>query len=146
MRSAPLLGRMLMGVAFLASASNKIAHPAQSQAYMAEHGMKITGFFLVLAIAIEVLGALSLMLGLYARHGALLLAIFLAPTTVIFHSFWEYGAAEAPAQLTHFMKNLAIMGGLLLMCRSGAMNASLDRKLHTRDESPPSLRERSSQT
>jgi putative oxidoreductase len=67
------------------------------------------------------LGGLSVLTGLKAKWGALVLFLFLIPTTLIFHR--EY---SNQTQLIMFMKNLAIMGGLLLLVSHGAGKISLD--------------------
>ncbi|HYT56152.1 MAG TPA: DoxX family protein, partial [Verrucomicrobiae bacterium] len=50
-----------------------------------------------------------------ARWGALLLFLYLIPVTLIFHNFWAYSGIEMQTQLVNFLKNLSIMGGLLLV-------------------------------
>jgi putative oxidoreductase len=69
----------------------------------------------VLTIAIEVGGGLLLILGKQTRWAALALAAFVVPVTLVFHAFWSADAASFQDQLTHFLKNVAIFGGLLLL-------------------------------
>lgn len=64
------------------------------------------------AIVFEFLGAFCLVTGFRKEFGAALLILFLVPTTFLFHP------ANDPAQQTQFLKNLAIMGGLLLVVSS----------------------------
>jgi putative oxidoreductase len=111
----PLLGRVLLAAVFLFSAVGKIMDPSGTRAMMESFGMPATGTLIVAAILVEVAGAVLLVVGRAARWGALLLALYLVPTTLIFHTaFWDR------SQLAHFLKNLAIIGGLLQVIAFGA--------------------------
>jgi len=115
------LGRLLLAQIFLVAGVEKILEPAGTQAYMASKGMPVTGLFLLAAIAFELGGGLSLLFGFRARWGALALVVFLIPTTLIFHT----GFSD-PVQQVMFMKNLAIMGGLLMITAFGPGRFSID--------------------
>jgi len=56
-----------------------------------------------------------LITGWHARYAAVGLAIFLVPVTLVFHALWSADAATFNAQLTAFLKNAAIFGGMLLV-------------------------------
>lgn len=116
----PLISRILLSVLFLWSGVGKISRFAATQAYMAAHGMPLTGLFLVAAIVLEIGGGLSVLLGFYARIGAAALALFTLAATVIFHS----NLAD-PMQQIQFTKNLAILGGLFMVVQHGAGNIAL---------------------
>ena len=64
----------------------------------------------------------------YARPAALALAAFLVPTTFIFHDFWTFAGEARTNQMHHFMKNLAIMGGPLVVAAYGAGRLSFDAR------------------
>jgi putative oxidoreductase len=113
----PLIARILLVAIFLWSGVNKILHPAETQAYMAAFGMHLTWFFLPAAIALELLGGLSVLLGIYPRLGAAALAFFTLITGFIFHSNFS----DQIEQIM-FMKNLAMVGGLLLVVQYGVGN------------------------
>jgi putative oxidoreductase len=120
-----LIGRVLVGLIFLVSAVHKIADPQGTQQYMTMMGMtSMTTLFYLGAVAIELAGALSLLLGYRARLGGWLLFAFLIPTTLIFHTH-----LADPNQLIHFLKNLSIMGGLLYVTQYGAGRYSMDTGL-----------------
>jgi len=127
-RFAPLAGRILLALIFLASGLNKISAWTQTAAYMASKGMPLVPFLLVVAILFEIGGGLSVVLGYRARLGAAALIIFLIPATLIFHNFWTYQGMEQQVQMIMFMKNLAIMGGLGMMIGLGAGPLSLDSR------------------
>jgi putative oxidoreductase len=109
-----LVARILLSGIFLFSGVKKIFGFSMTQAYMTQHGMKMTGLFLVLAILFEIGGGLSVLLGYYPRLGALVLLLFLIPTTIVFHRDFAN-----PAQIIQFSKNMAIMGGLFAILAAG---------------------------
>ena len=115
-------GRVLLGFIFLVSAVNKIADPHGTQQYMTAMGMtSMTTLFYIGAVAIELAGSLSLLLGYRAKAGSWLLFLFLIPTTLIFHAH-----LADQNQLIHFLKNLSMMGGLLYVAQFGAGRYSMD--------------------
>ena len=110
-----LIGRVLLGLMFLVSGVHKIADPHGTQQYMIMMGMTwMTTLFYIGAVAVEVAGSLSLLLGYRARAVGWLLFLFMIPTTLIFHA--NFGD---PNQMIHFLKNVSIMGGLLLAGNMG---------------------------
>ncbi|MGG6298185.1 DoxX family protein [Leptolyngbya sp. AN02str] len=110
----PLVARIFLAVLFVWSGIGKIMDPAGTQAYMAQAGMPLTQFFLVGAIVLELLGALSLLLGYKAQWGAIALIVFTALATLIFHT----NLADSLQQIM-FLKNIAIIGGLLMVVQYG---------------------------
>ena len=76
-----------------------------------------------LAILFEIGGGLSVLLGYYPRLGALTLLLFLIPTTAVFHRDFSN-----PAQVIQFLKNVAILGGLLAVLSAGGGEFALRRK------------------
>jgi putative oxidoreductase len=135
--SAAFLGRILLSAIFLLSGANKFMAWEQTTQYMESKGLPAAPVLLPVAAAAEIAGGLSLLLGLWARLGAIGLIAFLVPTTAIFHGFWALEGAEQQAQMIQFLKNLAIMGGLLLVAAFGPGGCSVDR---LRAGSPPSTR------
>src|SRR4051794_5610573 len=111
-RYLSLVGRILLGSIFLLSALGKVTGWSTTAGYMASKGMPLVPFFLAAAMLVELGGGLSLLTGFQARWGALALAAYLIPTTLIFHNFWAFQGQEQQMQMVHFLKNLAIMGGL----------------------------------
>jgi putative oxidoreductase len=68
----------------------------------------------LVTVAVQLGGGLSLLLGIEARLGALLLLLFLIPVTVMYHPFWKRSGAELVTEADHFPSNFAIIGGLLV--------------------------------
>ncbi|MCK4930962.1 MAG: DoxX family protein [Candidatus Aminicenantes bacterium] len=116
-----LLARFFIAFIFLMSGLGKIMNLSGTQQYMAQYGMPLTYVFLIGAICAELLGGLSVLTGYKAKWGAFVLFLFLIPTTLIFHTEFS-----DQTQVIMFMKNLAIIGGLLLLVSHGAGKISLD--------------------
>jgi putative oxidoreductase len=134
-RYLPVVGRALLAVIFVASGLGKIGGWEATAGYMASKGLFLIPVLLGATIAIEVLGGLSVILGYKARYGAGALALFLIPVTLIFHNFWAMSGSEAQTQMIMFMKNLSIIGGLVLIAAFGAGPLSLDHRRRRRE--PP---------
>jgi putative oxidoreductase len=130
---AHLIGRLLLALMFLVSGLNKIADPQGTQQYMAMMGMTwATTVFYLGAIALELTGSLSLLLGYRARTGAWLLFAFMIPATVVFHTDFS-----DQNQMIHFMKNLSVMGGLIYVGLYGAGGLSMDAGLERTERIAP---------
>lgn len=108
-------GRALAGLLFVVSGLNKILAFSYVAGWMNSMGLPAAGLLLAGAIALEVGGGLALITGFQARWASLGLALFLVPVTLIFHAFWGAGAAEFQNQLNHFLKNVAILGAMLVI-------------------------------
>jgi putative oxidoreductase len=128
-QSVSALGRVLLSVIFLVSGITKLAHWSDTAAMMATHGMPVAPLLLGLATFAEIAGGLALLLGFLTRPVSFLLFLYLIPTTLIFHNFWAYEGQAQQMQLINFLKNLAIMGGLLKFAAEGALALSLDALL-----------------
>jgi putative oxidoreductase len=129
-----LVGRILLAAIFLVSGIAKVVDPAGAIGHMESAGIPAAGVLLWIAAAAEIAGGLSLAVGFLARVGALGLVVYLIPTTLLFHDFWNYAAAEQVSQMSNFMKNLAVMGGLLLLYAHGPGRFSVDAKVRTPKE------------
>jgi putative oxidoreductase len=116
-----LIGRILLVLIFLNSGIGKIGNFEGTAQYMAKFGMPFTNYFLIGAIFLELIGSITAILGYYTRFGAFLLLIFLVPTTLIFHTNFA-----DPMQKIHFMKNISMFGGCLILLAAGAGRFSLD--------------------
>ena len=130
-RTLPVLSRAALALVFLASAMGKVADPGGTQEYMAAYGMPLVGLLMWGAVAFQLAGGLSVLLGYRARVGAVLLAAFLVPATLVFHT--DFGDQE---QVIQFLKNLAILGGLGYVAAFGAGPVSLDARAGRAAASP----------
>jgi putative oxidoreductase len=123
---APLAGRILLCTIFLLSGITKFIDWQGTATYMATKGLRLIPILLPIAAAAEFAGGLAILLGSKSRLAAFLLFLYLIPTTLIFHNFWAQAGAEQTNQMHHFLKNLAIMGGLALMVGLGPGSFSID--------------------
>jgi putative oxidoreductase len=108
------LGRLLMSVIFILSGLQKLMHFSQTASMMAGKGIPLAAVALALSIAIEIGGGLLLIIGYKVRYVALVMALWMVPVTLTFHNFWVYQGDAREMQLVNFLKNLAIIGGLLV--------------------------------
>jgi len=111
----PRLGRLALGAIFLLSGLGKLADLSGTASHMRAAHMPAVPIFLAGAIALEILGGLSVITGFKARWGAAALILFLVPATVIFHGFWSFQGMERQMQMINFLKNVSIGGGLLYL-------------------------------
>ncbi len=121
-----LVGRIFISAIFLWAGIGKIVFFNDTAQEMVSKGITFAPFFLVCALIIEILGGLSILIGYYARVGAMVLFFYLIPTTFIFHDFWKALPAEVQLQTIQFLKNVNILGGLLYVITFGAGKWSID--------------------
>jgi len=123
-----LIGRILLAAVFLVAGARKLMGVAGSAGYLAKLGFPAPEIMVWVAIVIEIGGAVLLITGWHARRAAWLLILFVAIATAMAHRFWEFDAAQYNNQLNHFLKNAAIIGGLLYVAMLGAGAVSLDSR------------------
>jgi putative oxidoreductase len=123
---ALLAGRFGLGAIFLVSGLGKLASWSGTVAYAGSKG--VPAILLAGAVALEVVGGLSLLAGWKTRWGTIALLAFLVPVTLVFHGFWAYQGAEAQLQTIQFLKNVSIGGGLLVVLAVGPGALSVDER------------------
>lgn len=123
----PVVGRILLAIIFLVSGIGKIGGFAGTAGYMLSKGLPMVEVLLVITIAIEVGGALMLILGWKAKLGAAALLLWMIPVTIMFHNFWAMPPADQQMQMIMFMKNLGLMGGMLYIMTYGSGPVSLKK-------------------
>jgi putative oxidoreductase len=121
-----LIGRVLLAWLFIPAGWGKIAGFAGTAGYIASKGLPLPEVAAALAIAAELGLGLLLLVGWQARWAALGLAIFVAVITPIFHNYWAMPEAQQMMQKQAFNKNLAVVGGLLVLTAFGAGRLSID--------------------
>ncbi len=110
-----LIARILLSSIFLVSLLGKITGFEGTIQYMSAKGIPLPSLLIWGAIAAELAGALALLTGYKMKEAGLLLALYLVPTSLIFHNFWAMEGQQFQMQLISFMKNVSIIGGLLLL-------------------------------
>jgi len=130
-------GRVALATIFFMSAvGNKIPHFQDVAGVMAKVGVPAPQLMLAGAIVFLVVGSVSVVLGFKARIGAGLLSVFLVLATYYFHAFWLLEGAEQQAQMIQFMKNLSLMGAMLMVIANGSGPMSLDNVVFARRTAP----------
>jgi len=128
-RNLPLVGRVLLSLIFLASGLMKLGDWSGNIAYMESKGFFAAHLFLAAATVIEIAGALMVILGWRARLGAAALALFTVVAAVTMHNFWSVSDGMMKmVETAMFLKNLTIVGGLLLVVAFGPGPRSINDK------------------
>jgi putative oxidoreductase len=122
------IGRVLIAVLFLVSGIGKIAAPAATQGFIASAGLPAPLLAYLGSTLIEVGGSLLLILGYRVRLVAAVMAVFAMITAFVFHTNFAN-----PDMVVHFLKNVAITGGLLQVVAYGAGAFSLDARRARRE-------------
>ena len=127
MHIVEVFGRIFISTLFLIEAVRKFFNPDMSMMYMSDHG--VPEFLFYPSIAFEIIIPLLLIVGYKTRIAASLLAVFVLTVTLIFHS---HHIIDDGMQLTIFLKNLAIIGGLLLIISNKPQICSVDYYLESK--------------
>ena len=123
-----LLGRILLAAVFLVAGLRKVMAIAGTVGYFTKLGLPMPEVLVYVAIVIEIGGALLLITGWKSRVAAWVLTIFVLIATFYAHRFWQISdAAQYGNQLNHFLKNFAIIGGLLFVAACGPGSMSVDK-------------------
>lgn len=109
------IGTMLIGLLFAVSGALKIGRFAAIASVLGTKGIPLPEVALALVIALEVICGAALILGRQVQAAALTLAVFVIAATVFFHAFWSADAAAFHNQLNHFLKNVALVGALIVL-------------------------------
>ena len=147
--SSIVIARFLLSAIFLAAGVNKIVHWYETeqtlmtilsnwQSYLSGYEftqlifsvlITFTPSLLFLATLMELVGAILLLLGVKERMGAALLLLMLIPTTILYHQFWFVEGSAKELQQIMFLKNLALLGGLILVLLHGAQSPQKNRRI-----------------
>lgn len=117
-----LVGRTLVALVFLMTVS--LGSP--SAGYLGSVGFPAPAVAHWVALIAEALIVLSVFFGIETRWGALLGMLYVVIATAFAHRYWQAPPAQFAAQYTNFSKNLAILGGLVLIYATGAGAYSVD--------------------
>jgi putative oxidoreductase len=117
---APLAARILIGVLFLVAGAGKLADPAGFAGYLTSGGLP--AFLAWPSILFEIIVGVALIAGFQTRIVALLTAGFCVVAAVLYH----FNPADQ-MQMTMFLKNFAIAGGLILLAAHGAGRYAVDK-------------------
>jgi putative oxidoreductase len=125
------IGRVLLASIFIVSSLSHFSN--QTIAYAQSMGVPGAGFLVPMAGLMAGIGGISVLLGFETRWGALLLVLFLVPVTLVMHRFWDVSDPEAAMmQRIQFMKNVTMLGGVLLVLYWGGGPISIDARRRSR--------------
>lgn len=144
------IGRLLFSAMFILSGINHFTQREALVGYARSAGVPLAELGVFVSGVMLLLGGLAVLLGLFARTGAALIALFLVAAALFVHDFWNFAAPEAQQQQVQFFKNLALAGGALLIIYFGPGPYSLRQRVRrpraelerTRDRGVPPLRPR----
>ena len=124
----PLIARVLICAIFVQGAFGKIAGWSGQASYMQSHQLpaQLIPTMLGMALVIEAGGVLCLLIGWQARVAAFTMFLYLGMVSVLLHNFWALQGMSAGVMQTQFLKNVGIMGGLLMIAATGPGKWSLD--------------------
>jgi putative oxidoreductase len=122
---ALLAARVLLSSPFVYSGVDKCLRWSAAQREVAASGLPWPTPLHLVTVAVQLGGGFSLLLGIEARVGALLLLLFLIPVTIMYHPFWKRTGPDIVVEADHFLSNVAIVGGLLVIVALGGGAISL---------------------
>ena len=123
-----LLARFCLSFVFLWSGVTKALHREAGKAEIAALGLPYPALLLPLTVACQICGGLMVLLGFWARLGALALLAFTVVATLLAHGTKGLTGEKRQQQATTF-EHLAIVGGFLFVVIHGAGRLSLDSLL-----------------
>jgi putative oxidoreductase len=111
----PHFARVLMALLFLVAGLRKLMGFSATALYFAKLGLPVPEVAAALVIVLELGGAILLISGWRLKIVASALAIFTLGAALLAHRFWQADPAQLSNQLNHFLKNIAIVGGFLMV-------------------------------
>jgi putative oxidoreductase len=120
-----MFSRVLLSLPFLYSGIDKCLHWTAAQREVVVSGLPWPTLLHLVTVALHLGAGFSLLIGIEARLGALLLCLFLVPVTVMYHPFWKRSGADLVAEADHFLLNFAVIGGLSMIIALGSGRISV---------------------
>lgn len=123
-----LLGRLLIGLYFIFPGIQKIMQFDSMSQYMEKHNVPMISVLLVVTIALQIAGGLALIVGYKGKLAAFILAGLTLVISVYMHNFWNLPeGGNVGHETQNFVKNMAIMAGLLILAARGTGQFSIDK-------------------
>ena len=123
-----LVGRILVAALFIPAGFSKLMGFAGTVGYIASVGLPMPALGAIIAIVVELGAGIALLLGYKTRIAAIVLAVFTLAATFFFHAFWAAPEAQKMVATLLFTKNIAVVGGLLMIAAFGPGRLSIDKK------------------
>jgi len=129
MKYIPLFGRILFSMIFVSSGLSHIIKLGEMSQYTEAMGVPLPTVATLVTGLMILAGGLSILLGYKVKIGAILLIVFLIPTSFIANAFWTIqDAMQAQMHLAMFMKNIAMTGGALIFFYFGTGPLSIEKQ------------------
>ena len=122
------IGRVLFVLLFLPAGIGKLTGFEGTVGYINSVGLPLPELATVVALLIEIIGSLCLLAGFQTRIASIVLAVFTLVASFFFHNYWAAPADQAFVAQLLFFKNIAVVGGLLVLAAQGAGGWSLDAR------------------
>jgi putative oxidoreductase len=124
----PFIGRLMLAALFLPAGIAKLTGFAGTVGYISSVGLPLATLGAIVALVVEIGAGLALVAGYRTRAAAAVLAVFTLFASVFFHAYWAAPADQVMIAELLFFKNIAVIGGLLLLVAYGAGAWSLDAR------------------
>jgi putative oxidoreductase len=109
------VAEMLIAFIFIAGGMSTLRNPQPREQEIARLRFPLPEFAVRINAVLMIVAGMALALNIQAALASLVLAMLLVPTTVFGHAFWTEQGQRRQLQMSNFFKNLAILGGLLLV-------------------------------
>jgi putative oxidoreductase len=123
-----LVGRALIALIFAYFGYLQAMSFAGTVGYFAKWGFPLPEVSAVLAVAFELGGGVLLILGWKTRWVAWGLVLYTVVANAVAHRYWSYPPGQAFNQMSHFFKNVSLIGGLIMLAAFGPGPVSLGRR------------------
>lgn len=117
------IGRVLLGLYFLLPGLKKVMTPEQTIAYMESHAIAFAAPLMWFATAANVVGGVALVTGRHVRLAAYASVLYVLLVNFMLHDFWTMGEDMVERETQNFVKNLAILAGLLVLAGTSPARA-----------------------
>jgi len=121
-----LAARLLLTALFLIFGWRKLRDFSGTVSQMVQLGVPMPALAAGVATFMELPVAFAVAVGAFTRASALLMFFYTLGTALIGHRYWTITGADRVDSMDGFYKNLAIMGGFLLLFMTGAGKYSID--------------------
>ena len=121
MKYIPLAARICLCLIFFKAGVSHILGFGETVEMMTNQGLPLANILLAGTVFFQFLGAISLLLGYKVKIGSILLIVFLIPASLTFHN-----PIADPSQIDDFLKNIGLIGGLLMLIYAGSGALSID--------------------
>ena len=110
-----MIGRFLLGLYFFVPGIRKFTESDELSAYMQSHDIAFAPQLLWFAGAASVIGGILLMSGRHVKLAAYGFVVYVLLVNFMLHNFWTMSEDMVAREMQNFVKNLAILAGLLVV-------------------------------